>query len=102
MSACFSLKALSLAICLACFSVSKAINLSPALGTLDSPVISTGIDGGAVVMFLPKSSLRVLTLPKAVPTTIGSPNLKVPFWINKVATAPTCLSILLSRTAPVA
>ena len=101
-SASFSLKLLSSAIALACFSVSKAINLSPAFGVVESPVISTGIEGVARTIFCPKSFFRVLTLPLAVPTTIGSPNLKVPFWISKVTTLPICLSIWLSKTAPVA
>ena len=55
------------------------MNLSPAVGTSDNPVTSTGVDGKASTISLPKSFLRVLTLPNEVPTTTGSPILKVPF-----------------------
>ena len=91
---------LSSAICLACFSDSKAMNLSPALGTSEIPVTSTGVDGVASTMFWPKSFLRVRTLPKELPITIGSPKRSVPFWINKVTTEPTLLSFFDSITAP--
>ena len=76
---CFAFSLLASAIDFACFSVSKAINLSPADGTLFTPVISTGVLGNASTISTPKSFFRVLTLPKDVPTTIGSPILKVPF-----------------------
>ena len=70
---------LSSAIFLAFFSLSKAINLSPADGLSDNPVIDTGIEGVASTKFSPLSFFNVLTLPEIVPTTIGSPNLSVPF-----------------------
>ena len=78
------------------------MNLSPAEGTSLRPVISTGCEGIAVVICTPLSFLRVLILPKVVPTTIGSPNLKVPFWTSTVTIEPTCLSSLDSTTVPIA
>ena len=48
---------------LACFSLSKAINLSPAIGVSFRPVISTGLDGRAVVISSPLSFFKVLTFP---------------------------------------
>ena len=97
-----ALMALFSAISLASFSVSNAINLSPALGFSFKPVISTGVPGWAIVIDSPKSFFIVRTLPNVVPTTIGSPNLKVPFKINKLATPPTFLSWRDSITEPTA
>jgi len=51
------------AIYLACDSVSKAMNLSPAAGVADNPVISTGVDGPASTIEAPISFFIVLTLP---------------------------------------
>ena len=93
---------LSSATFLAFFSFSKAINLSPAEGLSDNPVIDTGIEGDAFTKFSPLSFLRVLTLPEIVPTTIGSPNLRVPFSINRFVITPDDLSIFDSITVPVA
>ena len=78
------------------------MNLSPATGTSSIPVTSTGLDGSADTTSLPASSLRVLTFPENDPTTIGSPNLKVPFCINNVTTGPLDLSSLASITEPIA
>ena len=101
-SFCFDCSFLVSPILLASFSVSNAMNLSPAPGTSFKPVISTGVDGNASIISLPKSFLSVLTLPYAVPTTIGSPNLNVPFCTNTVTTGPKCLSNLDSTTVPIA
>ena len=78
------------------------MNLSPAEGLSLNPVISTGVLGPASTIFSPKSFLNVLTPPWVVPTTIGSPSLNVPFWINSVATPPMALSTLDSITVPTA
>ena len=99
---CFAFSFLVSAIAFACFSVSKAINLSPALGSSVSPVISTGVLGRADAISIPKSFFNVLTLPNVVPTTTLSPNLNVPFCINNVTTDPTFLSNLASITLPIA
>ena len=40
---------------------------------------STGVDGNASITSCPLSFFNVLTLPNEVPTTTGSPILKVPF-----------------------
>ena len=98
----FSISCLCSATFLAFFSLSKAINLSPADGLSGNPVIDTGIDGRASTKFSPLSFLRVLTRPDIVPTTIGSPSLKVPFWISKLVTTPLALSNLDSITVPIA
>ena len=93
---------LFIATLLASFSLSNAMNLSPATGTSSIPVTSTGLDGSADTISLPVSSLKVLTFPENDPTTIGSPNLKVPFCINNVTTGPIFLSSLASITEPIA
>ena len=98
----FSISFLCSATFLAFFSLSKAINLSPADGLSDRPVIDTGIDGRASTSDSPLSFVSVLTLPADVPITIGSPSLKVPFWINIFVITPEFLSIFDSITVPIA
>ena len=98
----FSISCLCSATFLAFFSLSKAINLSPADGLSDRPVIDTGIDGRASTSDSPLSFVSVLTLPADVPITIGSPSLKVPFWINIFVITPEFLSIFDSITVPIA
>ena len=78
------------------------MNLSPAAGTSDKPSISTGIDGPADLIFLPVSSNIALILPYVDPTNIESPTCNVPFWTNKLATAPLPLSSFASITVPFA
>ena len=62
-SASLDLNSRSCAISFACFSDSKAMNLSPALGTSEIPVTSTGVEGLASTILFPRSSFKVLTLP---------------------------------------
>jgi len=78
------------------------MNLSPAVGTSLIPVISTGVLGFASTMSSFLSFLSVLIFPNDVPTTTGSPILRVPFWIKTVTTGPKCLSNLDSITEPTA
>ena len=59
----FSCSFLFMATLLASFSLSNAMNLSPATGTSSSPVTSTGLDGSADIISRPVSSLSVLTFP---------------------------------------
>ena len=66
------------------------------------PVISTGWLGSASVISSPLSFFKVRILPNDVPTTIGSPNLNVPFCTKTVTFAPTCLSSVASTTLPIA
>ena len=63
---------------------------------------STGVDGYAKVTSRPKSFFKVRTFPIVVPTTIGSPILKVPFCTKSVATVPIFLSRRDSITVPIA
>ena len=49
--------------CLASFSVSNTMNLSPASGTSFKPVISTGVAGPAALISRPRSSTNCLTRP---------------------------------------
>ena len=78
------------------------MNLSPATGTSFNPVISTGVAGKASLITFPRSSNIWRTRPWAVPTTIGSPALKVPFSTNNVATGPRPRSSFPSTTLPYA
>ena len=84
----------------AVFSSPNTTNLSPALGTSCSPVISTGVDGLATLIFLLRSLIIARTRPNVLPTTNGSPTFKVPFCTNNVATAPRPLSSFASITVP--
>ena len=65
-------------------------------------MISIGVLGPATFNSLPSSSVILRTLPKHVPTTIGSPCFKVPFCTSNVATGPLPLSSFASITVPVA
>ena len=76
--------------------------MSPASGTSESPVISTGTEGPAELMRLPLSSVIALTRPTAVPAITVSPFFRVPFWTSIVATAPLPLSSFASITTPFA
>ena len=78
------------------------INSSPAFGTSDKPITSTGIEGPAFLTFLPISSSIPLTLPKELPAKIVSPGLRKPDWTKSVVTGPRPLSSLPSTTMPLA
>ncbi len=65
-------------------------------------MISTGVDGSAVLISLPLSSTILRTRPWLAPTTIESDVLRVPFWTMIVATGPLPLSKRASTTVPVA
>ena len=56
------------AICLASFSSSKTLNLSPAWGAPSKPKTETGTEGPASLICLPLSSYNALTLPLYWPT----------------------------------
>ena len=85
---------------LASFSSSNARNRSPAAGTSLRPMISTGVDGPALLSSLPFSSVILRILPNAVPTTTGSPWCNVPPCTSNVATGPLPLSSFASITVP--
>ena len=78
------------------------ISVSPAAGTSERPMISTGIDGPAFLTCLPLSSMSARILPYAAPTTTTSPTRSVPFCTSTVATAPRPRSSADSMTTPVA
>ena len=83
-------------------SFSWAINTSPALGTSESPRISTGVEGIASFTLLPLSSIIALTLPWLAPADMKSPTCRVPFCTSTVATGPRPLSSSASITRPLA
>ena len=58
---------------LASLSFSVATKISPALGTLSSPSISTGVDGVACFNLIPLSFIIARTLPEQAPAAIKSP-----------------------------
>ena len=87
---------------LACFSSLNTTNLSPACGTSLIPVISTGVEGPAVLIRWPKSLTIARILPYVLPTTSESPTLSVPFWTNNEADGPRDLSNSASITVPTA
>ena len=87
---------------LASFSSSTTAKVSPALGTSERPIISTGVEGPASFTTFPLSSRITLTCPTEVPAIITSPVLKVPFCTRRVATGPLPLSRRASITAPFA
>ena len=87
---------------LASFSESKTIKSSPDLAAPLIPRISTGIDGGASLTLSPLSLIKALTFPHFNPLTKKSPFLIVPDVTTTVATAPLPISILDSKTIPVA
>src|SRR6056297_589325 len=84
------------------FSSSTEYNTSPASGTSDNPVISTGYDGPAWFILSPLCPTIVLILPYAAPTRTKSPLCKVPFFNNTVETGPLPLSSLASIITPTA
>merc|ERR1712086_365664 len=63
---------------------------------------ATGIDGGASLTLSPLSLIKALTFPHFNPLTKKSPFLIVPDVTTTVATAPLPISILDSKTIPVA
>src|SRR5574344_229666 len=87
---------------LASFSEEKAWKGSPASGTSCKPVITTGVEGTALLTLFLNSLVILLTLQKQFPTTKQSPTWRVPFWTNKVAFAPSFLSMADSITEPLA
>ena len=86
----------------ASFSFSTTMKSSPAFAAPLIPKISTGVEGGASLIFLPLSSIIALILPHLKPLTKNSPFLRVPVVTIIVATGPLPMSILDSRTIPVA
>ena len=84
----------------AVFSSPNTTKRSPALGTSCKPVISTGVDGLAVWIFLLRSLIIARTRPNVLPTTSGSPTFRLPFCTSNVATAPRPLSSFASITVP--
>ena len=87
---------------LASFSLSKTIRSSPALAAPLIPKISTGVEGGASLIFFPLSLIIALIFPHCNPLTKKSPFLRVPVVTIIVATGPLPTSILDSKTTPVA
>ncbi len=63
-------------------------------------MISTGMDGPALLRALPRSSNIARTLPGAVPETKAWPGTSVPCWMMTVASGPFWLSRRASRTTP--
>ena len=76
--------------------------MSPAFGTSERPMISTGTLGPAVFIFLPLSSVIARIRPTLVPAMITSPALSVPFETRSVATGPRPRSSFASTTVPFA
>ena len=70
------------------FSLSTTIKSSPAKGLESNPKTSTGNEGGAFIMFLPRSLIRAFTFPHSEPETKISPIFNVPFFTKTVATDP--------------
>ena len=64
------------------------LSVSPAAGTSERPMTSTGIEGPAFLTCLPLSSISARTLPNVPPATTMSPTRSVPFCTSTVATAP--------------
>ena len=83
------------------FSSLNTTKRSPASGTSLIPVISTGVDGPADLIRLPKSFTIARIRPYVLPTTIESPTFKVPFCTNNDAQARD-LSSSASITVPTA
>ena len=86
----------------ASFSESRTIKSSPDFAAPLIPRISTGVDGGASLIFCPLSLIKALTFPHLNPLTKKSPFLIVPDVTTTVATAPLPTSIFDSNTIPVA
>ena len=84
------------------FSSLNTTKRSPASGTSLIPVISTGVDGPADLIRLPKSFTIARIRPYVLPTTIESPTFKVPFCTNNDAAGPRDLSSSASITVPTA
>ncbi len=91
---------LAKATCLALFSSSTTVNMSPADGTSWNPITSTGVEGIASIILLPVSSINALTLPAWVPARNASPILKVPDCTSTVAIGPLPLSSFASTIVP--
>ena len=72
------------------------------MGTSLNPSASTGNDGPASLILLPCSSTIALIFPRTEPAAKTSPDFKVPFCTNKVATGPFALSRWASITVPFA
>ena len=58
-------------------AVSVETKTSPAFGTPLRPKISTGVEGPAVLILFPLSSVMALTLPWLAPAAICAPTFKV-------------------------
>ena len=86
----------------ASFSFSRTIKSSPAFAAPLIPKISTGEDGGASLILLPKSLIIALTFPHFKPLTKKSPFFNVPVVTIIDATGPLPMSIFDSKTIPVA
>ena len=95
-----SLSRRSSATCRDSLSTSATFITSPAEGTSPKPSTSTGWLGPAEVTLRPLSSIIARTRPKAVPATMGSPILRVPFCTSTVATGPRPLSSSASIMVP--
>ena len=65
-------------------------------------MISTGVEGPADLIRLPKSLTIARIRPYVLPTTIESPTFNVPFCTNKEAAGPRDLSSSASITVPTA
>ncbi|OQA08947.1 MAG: hypothetical protein BWY65_01288 [Firmicutes bacterium ADurb.Bin373] len=87
---------------LASFSSSVTINISPAAGTSEKPITSTGVDGPAFLIRRPLSSIIALTRPIAAPAITVSPIFNVPLCTRTDATGPRPLSSSASTTVPLA
>ena len=86
----------------ASFSEFKTTKSSPELDAPFIPSISTGADGRAFSIFFPLSLIIARILPHLRPLTKKSPFYKVPVVTIIVATGPLPMSILDSKTTPVA
>ena len=84
----------------ASFSSATALKVAPAVGASLRPVISTGTEGPAEVIFWPLSLTMARTRPTEVPAMMISPCFSVPFCTSSVATGPRPLSRRASMTVP--
>ena len=91
-----------LTICLA-FAVSVTTwKSSPASGSESRPSTSTGVEGSALRICVPRSFSMARTLPNTEPTMKKSPTLNVPLRTSTVATGPRPRSSCASMTVPIA
>ena len=86
----------------ASFSLSRTIKSSPAFAAPFIPRISTGVAGSACSIFFPWSLIIALTFPHFKPLTKKSPFFKVPAVTITFAIGPLPISILDSKTIPLA